>query len=132
MQIDSSTAGLYPLLVPVARKPAAASNANNVVSKAASAIDSAVRQRAADTRRETLPAVDVVQAREDVEGLSVGGLTRQFDSIFNRVSVEGGEGSSAQGLVQSPAQRAVAAYAEVATQEHRDELVALLGIDVFA
>ena len=132
MQIASSTASLYPALVPDTKKPAAASNANDPVSRANSTIDPTAGQRRADTQRETLHALDVVQARVDVEGVNVGGLTRPFNSLFSRVSIEGSEGSSAQGPSQGAAQRAAAAYTEVATQEHRDELVTLLGIDVFA
>ena len=133
MHIASSTTGLYPVLVvPTARKPAGVLNPTDIISRATSTIDPAERRRTADTQRESLPAVDVVQARENVEGLSVGGLTRQFNSIFNRVSIEDAAENAAQGSIQSPAQRGAAAYAEVATQEHRDELVEMLGIDVFA
>lgn len=123
MQISSSTAGLYPVLVPSARKPAVESNANNAVLETSTATQQATHQRTTGT--ELFPAVDAVAARQDTAGLNVGGLTRQFNSIINRESVDNSTDKSA-------GQRAVAAYADVATQEHRDELVELLGIDVFA
>lgn len=123
------------MLVPNARKPAVTANNNAVVERTLSttaARDQATRQRTGGT--EIQPVVDFVQARPDVEGTNVGGLTRQFNSIFNRVSVESAveKPAQAQGSIQSAAQRGAAAYADVATLEHRDELVALLGIDVFA
>jgi len=144
MHIASSTAGLYPVLVPAVRKPVVAVNGNDVVStgdsrdvsgnaaRASAAIDQALRQRTEEPKREILPAADFVQVRPDVEGSNVGGATRQFNSIFSRVSIESFSEKPAEGSIQSAAQRAVTAYTDVATQEHRDELVQLLGIDVFA
>ena len=148
MRITSSIAGHYPVLVPAARKPAAANGNDDLVSRegasdvsgsaasAITAIDQANRQRTGETKRELLSAADFVQMRPNVEESNVGGVTRQFNSISNRVSVESFEQrltqGSVQGTDQSTAQRAVTAYTDVATQEHRDELVAMLGIDVFA
>ena len=143
MLIPSSTAGLYP--VPVARQSIAIRTDNDVASKDAvgtaaqvtAAIDQAARQKTGEatgeTPREILPATDVVQASRlaegrDLERSNAEELTQQF----NRISIERFSERSAEGLIQNAAQRAVTAYTDVATQEHRDELVQLLGIDVFA
>lgn len=142
MHITSSSAGLYPILVPAARKSVSAVDDRDVVStvdsrkvvdaaaRATAAIDEAIRRRTGETKRDILPAANIVQARPDVEGANVGSLTRQHNSIFNRASESFVE-RPAQLASHSAAQRAVTAYTNVATQEHRDELIALLGIDVF-
>lgn len=121
--------------VPIARKPAAAPDVNNALSGTRSATEQITGRHSSETTRGGFPALDA-PARLDARGLNVGGLARQF----NRLSIENAVETSAQGSVQgsvqrsvlNPAQRAVAAYVEVATQQHREELVELLGIDVFA
>jgi hypothetical protein len=125
MRISSSTTGLYPVLVSTARKPAVAPQNNDAVTKTTGANEQTTRQRTGETKREVLSA-------RDVESLNAGGLAQQFNNALNRVSGEDFAGNSAQGSIQSASQRAVAAYTDVATQEHRQELVTLLGIDVFA
>jgi hypothetical protein len=65
-------------------------------------------------------AAESVRGRSDFEGLNAIGLARQSGRILGSRSAS------------YSAQRGAAEYAQVATQEHRDELVALLGIDVFA
>lgn len=118
---------------------------NDVASKEASAaaaqitaaIDQVARQKTGETTREILPATDVGQA-----SLLAGGRSLERSSAddlrqqLNRISIENLSGRPAEGSIQNAAQhaaqRAVTAYTDVATQEHRDELVQLLGIDVFA
>ena len=152
MHISSSISGLYPGLVPTARKPAAASDNNHAVSKTVTSNEQASRRHAGETKREISSALDSAQAvsvigqqvvenqrvegqdteRQRVEELNVGALTRQFNHVFKRAGGEGFENNVTQASVKNSAQRAVATYTDVATQEHRQEIVALLGIDVFA
>ena len=139
MLIPSSTAGLYP--VPVTRKSIAIRTDNDVASKDAlgaaaqvtAAIDQVTRQKTGETPREVLPATDVVQASLVAEGRNLErSNTEELTQQFNRISIGRFSERPAEGSIQSAAQRAVTAYTDVATQEHRDELVQLLGIDVFA
>lgn len=112
-----------------ARKAAPALIADNPVSKTPSANEQIAGQRSGETKREIYPA-------QDAEGLNLGGLARQFNRLSVESVVETSARNSLEGFMPrpafNPAQRAVAAYVDVATQEHRQELVELLGIDVFA
>lgn len=136
MHIASSTVSLYPVRVASAQKSAIGSGENSIVPKAAVDVtalrDQTTDQRTRKTRKDALPTTGFSLARSNIEGVNFDGLTQPSNRVFSGVTVEGVGKSSVQGSLQSAGQRAVAEYADVATQEHRDELVALLGIDVFA
>lgn len=119
MNISSSATGLYPALLPAVRRPAVAVSDKDVVSSIATSTEQAVNESSS----EQLFASD-----KNITGLDVGGLTQPFNGLLNRYAGESATGNT----VTSAAQRAVTEYANVATQEHREELVSLLGIDVFA
>ena len=146
MRISASTTGLYPVPVRATRNPAAQTAGTDAASSVSTATDKAARQlvpvaapvapidvprdlisapsRARETNLETSAAAGSVRGRSDLEGLNTIGLARQFGRALGS--------RSAPSSSEYSALRGAAEYAQVATQEHRDELVALLGIDVFA
>ncbi|MDT8385464.1 MAG: hypothetical protein RRB22_13740 [Gammaproteobacteria bacterium] len=101
-----------------------------------SAIDQRTRQRIGEEKREIAAGAEAEVSGLDVSGLPASGLTRLFYPDFGRIAGVGAGGrygqDSVPDSVQRSAQRALDAYTTVATQEHRDEVVSLLGIDVFA
>jgi len=128
MHIASSTAGLYPVVVPNNQKPSAASSAASTallpVQGAKQLAPNAILTSNSDTSRTLLFARQragevsfVSQSAPEVVRSGVGGV--------NSASIS-------RGGLPSPAQRAAAEYANVATQQHREELIALFGIDEFA
>ena len=150
MRISASTSGFYPVPVRATRYPVAETSGTDTASAVNTATDQPARQlvpvaapvsnieaqrdlvsapqRAREANLDMSAAVGSVRGRSDLEGLNAVGVARQFSRAFGSRPVQ----FSAQHSVQHSAQRGAAQYAQVATQEHRDELVALLGIDVFA
>jgi len=110
MHISSSSAGLYPASLPVARKPTAQQlvPVETAAAKEVAEVLVPAQSAASDVKKEP-PPVNIASL---LEGRNIEGLNSKFTG--------------------STQQQAVAAYTDVATQEHREELVALLGIDVFA
>lgn len=132
------------MLVPSARTQAAVPRSSEAIpaagSTAGSVSDQRTRQRIGEEKREIAAGAEAGVSRPEVPGLLAGGLTRQFYPDPGRIAEAGAVGRYGQGSgsdsvpdsVQRSAQRALDAYTTVATQEHRDEVVSLLGIDVFA
>ena len=114
MHISSSSAGLYPAPLSTARKlptPAAQQLVPVAIPVAKEAVETSLSAQQ--------PGEGDV--RKEVSSVAIA-------SILERRNIEGSN-NTFNGTAR---QQAVAAYADVATQEHREELVALLGIDVFA
>lgn len=151
MRISASTPGFYPVPVRAIRQhPVAETHGTDAASAVNTATDQAARQlvpvavpaanieaprdlvlapqRPREANLDTSAAVGSVRGRSDLESLNTIGLARQFGRALGSRSVQ----FSAQHSSPYSAHRGAAQYAQVATQEHRDELVALLGIDVFA
>jgi hypothetical protein len=146
MRISASTSGFYPAPIRATRNPVAETSGTDAASSVNAATDQTARQlvpvaapvsnieaprdlisapqRAREANLDTSATVGSVRGRSDLEGLNAVGVARQFSRALGS--------RSAQYSAPYSAQRGAAQYAQVATQEHRDELVSLLGIDVFA
>lgn len=128
------------MLVPSARAQAAVPRSSEAIPATGSATHSAIeqrtRQRIGEEKREIAAGAEAGVAGPEVSGLPASGLTPQFYPDLGRIAGVGAGGrygqDSVPDSVQRSAQRALDAYTTVATQEHRDEVVSLLGIDVFA
>jgi len=129
MHIASSTAGYYPVVVPNTQKPSSASPAASTALLPAQgakqlAPNATLTSNSDDSRTLLLArqrAGEVTFVSKSATEVVRGGVS----------GANGQEGFARGGLLGS-AQRAVAEYANVATQQHREEVIALFGIDEFA
>ncbi len=136
MYIASSTVRPYPVTVPVTQAPLISSGAaadvvagQNAQPQAPNAIPNLSDRSSNDTSRTLL------LARRGAGEVTFAGRSAT-DVVRASLAAEGLVGRDSQrsalNTVLTPAQRAVAEYTSVATQQHREELVAVFGLDEFA
>lgn len=132
MQITPASSGLYPVLAPRSREPAAAASRSGAAN-ASSANDVSLARLDGPTNPQDNSDVSraLVSARQRAGLVSLVDAPLA-DKVRARVGNETVTGGFSGVLLADAGQRAVAAYRDVETQQHRSELTEILGIDVFA